>query len=176
MTVELANFLADQNAKTRAWIAEDPANRWAGLYPEDLAYWADMGVRTVEDLELFEMTNNYSDFYKDVYGFRPRHDTSSWTREDWKAELDKLSRQLEENIEMEKIANQKAIQEFENRVQTVIESGAGNRETALRWMLQADGSEFDHDQDIESWVYDQGLLFTDAGRKLVEDIRQLALV
>ena len=38
----LAEYLRERNVQTEAWIAEDPANRWAGMYTEDLSHWAEM--------------------------------------------------------------------------------------------------------------------------------------
>jgi hypothetical protein len=36
----LAAHIAALNAEKLAWIAEDPDNRWTGLYVEDLAHCA----------------------------------------------------------------------------------------------------------------------------------------
>lgn len=47
----LAEHLAEQNARDRAWAAEDPKNRWASQITEDLAYWAEVGITTVEEFE-----------------------------------------------------------------------------------------------------------------------------
>ena len=46
MTKTLAQYLRDRNAATEAWVAEDPTNRWAGMYTEDLTHWAETGVLT----------------------------------------------------------------------------------------------------------------------------------
>jgi hypothetical protein len=46
--------------------------------------------------------------------------------------------------------------------------GAGDEETALRWLTQ--DQEFYHEQDVEHWVYTQGILFTDYGRELVAQL------
>ena len=50
----LAEHLAALNAKTLAWIAEDPTNRWAGLYTEDLAHWHEMDIFTVAQFKRYE--------------------------------------------------------------------------------------------------------------------------
>ena len=52
-------------------------------------------------------------------------------------------------------------------------AGAGDRQTALRWMLQPAGEVFYHRQDVEGWVYGHGILFTDYGRKLVDELIDL---
>jgi hypothetical protein len=46
--------------------------------------------------------------------------------------------------------------------------GASDEETAIRW-LTAD-EEFYHSQDVEHWIYNQGILFTDYGRELVKKL------
>jgi hypothetical protein len=72
------------------------------------------------------------------------------------------------NTKREKIVEQECVDEFEARVQDVIELGAENRETALRWIV---GSEtFYHSQDVEHFVWEQGILFTDYGKQLVKDL------
>ena len=114
----------------------------------------------------------FSDLHKDVYGFRPRgslmdewHDrTPRQKQELWNALCD----QLEENTKAEKAAEVVAIEKFEARIQDIIELGAGNRTNALLWMT---GTEtFYHIQDVEHFVWEQGILFTDYGKVLVNDL------
>jgi hypothetical protein len=82
--------------------------------------------------------------YKDAYGVRPRGvDTSEWTLEMFDAEFKVLGAL----IEREEIARQvdqaaNAI-DFEKRVAKLIATGAGNRETAMRWIHEAEGSNGD---------------------------------
>lgn len=92
----LAQYLRERNAATEAWVAEDPSNRWAGTYTEDLAHWAEIGVLTMRDFLRYEMETQYSDLYKDVCGFRPRGvNLSEWTYEKLVDETDYLMRELE---------------------------------------------------------------------------------
>jgi hypothetical protein len=51
-TMTLAEHLAALNAEKRAWVAEDPDNRWTGLYVEELDFWAEMGVTTVAQFKV----------------------------------------------------------------------------------------------------------------------------
>lgn len=60
---------------------------------------------------------------------------------------------------------------FEEEVQTHIDNGAGDRQTALRWMTQ--NETFYHSQDVEHWVWKQGILFTDEGRELVKELEKI---
>ena len=101
MTITLAQYLRERNAATEAWVAEDPDNRWAGTYTEDLAHWAEIGVLTVRDFMRYEMETQYSDLYKDVCGFRPRVNLSEWTYEKLVDETDYLMRELEQQASYE---------------------------------------------------------------------------
>jgi len=35
------------------------------------------------------------------------------------------------------------------------------------------GEDFYHEQDVEHWVWNQGILFTDEGRQLVKDLMNI---
>jgi hypothetical protein len=81
-------------------VAEDPANRWAGTYTEDLAHWAELGVLTVRDFHRYEMVTSYSDLYKDVCGIRPRGmDLDSMSYEELEKDYNYLLTQLDHAIE-----------------------------------------------------------------------------
>jgi hypothetical protein len=117
----------------------------------------------------------FSDFHKDAYGFRPRgHEfytaTPARKQEIWdNVQQAFLQRQVEEAEE-----EARALREFEAEIASIIEAGAGDRTTALRWMTEEDT--FYHSQDIEHWVYNQGILFTDAGRALVEELKSIVTI
>lgn len=119
--------------------------------------------------------NCFSDLHKDVYGFRPRGSlmddwndrTPRQKQELWNALCD----ELEENTKAEKAAEVVAIEKFEARVQDVIELGAGNRTNALLWMTSTET--FYHIQDVEHFVWEQGILFTDYGKLLVNELAKI---
>ena len=84
------------------------------------------------------------DFYKSAYGFRPRGlDTSTWTLEDFDKEFAVLARVCEENRIAEEAAEAAATVRFEDRVADLIASGAQDRDTAIRWIHEAEGSDGD---------------------------------
>jgi hypothetical protein len=89
---------------------------------------------TIQDYE-----ESFSDFYKEAYGVRPRGiNTSNWTLENWKKEWELLHAICESNREAEEIAESHAIYEFELQVQELIEMGAKDRDTAIRWIADAE--------------------------------------
>lgn len=98
-----------------------------------------------EDLtELEQCRETYWDMYKDAYGVRPRGiDTSTWTVEMFEAEFAHLDKVLAKNSADQAESERIAVIDFEARVGALIDGGAGNRETALRWIDQADGSNGD---------------------------------
>lgn len=117
----------------------------------------------------------FSDLHKDVYGFRPRGvimdnwDMMGPTRK--QARWDELCAQLEANTKFELEQAAEAVERFEARVQDVISLGAGDRKTALSWIT---GQEtFYHSQDVEHFVWEQGILFTDYGKQLVKDLCEI---
>jgi len=114
----------------------------------------------------------FSDLHKDVYGFRPRGVIlDNWNilpPAEKQVRWDQLCKELEENNKFKKEQEVKAVARFENRIQDTISLGASNRVEALRWIT---GSEtFYHGQDVEHFVWEQGILFTKYGKQLVKDL------
>ena len=84
------------------------------------------------------------DAYKDAYGFRPRgHDVQHWTAEDFQKELEVLGEAIDRAEKARLEDEALAVKKFEERVKQTIETGAGDRETALRWIHEADGTHGD---------------------------------
>lgn len=117
----------------------------------------------------------FSDLHKDVYGFRPSSIFMKNLEQLSKKERDKLFNslcsQLEENMKHEKIAEEKAIVEFKERIKQAQVLGASDYYVALRWITGCET--FDHMQDVEHFVWQQGILFTDFGKQLVKDIAEV---
>ena len=107
-----------------------------------------------------EMTNleslqsTYSDIHKDVYGFRPRHDTT----EDWNSEsylesaIADLVIRLDEVVKQEEEDQKQAIARFENQIERMRRRRI-DRATALGWVHDAEGT----DGDNEYLCYKLGL-------------------
>ena len=96
----------------------------------------------------------YWDIYKDAYGVRPRGvDTSGWTLEDFEAEFRLLGTIIEQENTARKEAEAEAIAKFEQHVMNTICMGARDRETALKWIMDASTA----NGDWEYLCYDLGL-------------------
>ena len=126
--------------------------------------WDDLSER--EQLLIY-----ISDVHKDAYGFRPRgRYGDDWTVEELKEELDRLVDYANEVHEQEQIAAEKAADAFDEQILAVQASGAGNREQAIKWLVEADEDSL---WDIEHVVWKHGCLFTDIGRALDTEIADL---
>jgi len=96
----------------------------------------------------------YWDMYKDAYGVRPRGvDTPMWTLADFDAEFQLLGEIIKQEDIARKAAETEAIEKFEKHVSDTICMGARNRETALRWIMDASNA----NGDWEYLCYDLGL-------------------
>lgn len=86
------------------------------------------------------------DAYKDAFGVRPRHvNLSAMTEQELEAELNQLGNIIAQQEEQRKLDEAAAAERFENQVKVFIESGAPDRETAIRWFHEAEGTLGDDD-------------------------------
>jgi len=91
-----------------------------------------------------ELHSIYWEMFKDAYGYRPRGiDTSAWTEADFEAEFNYLQDLIVKNEQERKIAEHEAAHAFEMRIQSILACGAKDREMALRWIHEAEGSHGD---------------------------------
>ena len=88
--IGLLQHIRESNAKTRAWVNEDPENRWATYPVADLESLHDRGIFTVDDYELYNLWACAYDMHKDVYGYKPRWWATwdKWTMEDLQKEIE----------------------------------------------------------------------------------------
>ena len=104
---------------------------------EQFKTWEEMST-----LEQYACT--YWDMYKDAYGVRPRGiDTSGWTESDFEREFFQLSVTIAEEDRVRKEAQEKAAHDFEMRILSLLQTGATDRDMALRWVHEAEGSNGD---------------------------------
>lgn len=86
----------------------------------------------------------YWDMYKDAHGHRPRGiDTSNWTEAEFEAEFVSLSKTIDANYTAQLAQEEVAQHDFEMRVLSLLQTGAADREMALRWIHEAEGSNGD---------------------------------
>lgn len=121
-------------------------------------------------------SNLVSDLHKDAYGFRPSSAfmdmwNNGLTDEGRQAEWDYLIKALERSMDEEKVREQYDLESFEQELKIIMDTHKIDEETALRWMTQVERIE--HNQDIEHWVWQYGILFTERGKKIVEILKKI---
>ena len=142
---ELMAHIKAENIKTKAWVAEDPKNRWAGLYPEDEAHWVERGITTLEALERDELECYIYDAHKTAFGVKGRHyNFKAMSLQELKDEADYISKACDEQLALEAKMEKEATERFEASVAEYQEM-AGSRKDAIRWVLQAEGLEDEKD-------------------------------
>jgi hypothetical protein len=101
-----------------------------------------------------ELVAEYWDFYKEVYNVRPRWvDFASCTEEDLVEMLTRLGEQAKVVWEQRELDQVAAIEKLELLVRATIATGAGSREDALRWLMEASGCNGDWDY----FCWEQGI-------------------
>ena len=143
----LVSHIESKNAEMQKWIDEDPKNRFGGMLVTDPAHWAEYKIYTPAQLDryldettLYEMISSCASksYARTVL-------SRDMTDEEFKKEMDYWSKENEEQFARDKAEQEKNVKEFEARITDLISSGAGNRETALRWIMQAENMEDEHD-------------------------------
>lgn len=106
---------------------------------ETMPSWEDLSRRD-------QLAATHYDYYKDVHGIRPRWmNYDAMTEAELEAELDSLSKQAEVVFAEEKRQQEAATHDFEIRMQNLLMSGAKDRAMAIRWLHEANGSQYDND-------------------------------
>jgi hypothetical protein len=139
------------------------------LIPTDLNYWAGLEVFTVKDLEyIIDFRHGFSDYHKDVHGFRPRWDTSEYTLSTWRKTYKALEREMEQVLKDEKEREALAVESFKTAIAKLKRNGAKDFMTALRWMMEAEDVDKRYKQDVEHFFWNHGILYTSYGKSLVK--------
>ena len=101
-TSALVAHIRARNAKTEAWVAEDPANRWAGLLVDDPAHWAAYGITTPEQFDHYLLVCDVYEGTRSVFGYKPSWAAiNAMTTAELEAESATLSRMAREDAERE---------------------------------------------------------------------------
>jgi hypothetical protein len=91
-----------------------------------------------------ELQSIYWDMYKDAHGIRPRHvDTTHWTEEMFVAEFEALELAIRQEELLRAFNEGQAIERFEVRMANLMATGAQDRATAVRWIMDAEGADGD---------------------------------
>ena len=99
----LLQHIESLNAKADL-LMEQETGLWMSKWTDDLSYWHDMGIFTVEDFERNSLINSISDASKELYGCRLRLDWDEMSIEAMEAMYDNICAQLNAQYELEKEA------------------------------------------------------------------------
>jgi len=151
----LLEHIKNINTKSKAWMAANPGS-WAGMVVEDIKFWNDQGIFTVEDYERSNLETSVYEMHKEAYGVKGRHyNFSKMSTKDLEKELDHLCDVAKREAEIEKRQEEDNLKAFESRIDEALSLGAENREDAIKWILQAEG--LDKEQDKGYICYTLGL-------------------
>ena len=97
LLAEVGNFAATAKEE-----AEKINSQTGAGYVTDQAFWERQGISTGEELAISVLNQTYSDLYKDLHGFRPRHKSFTSVADAQKA-IDALDDAYNTMIEMERM-------------------------------------------------------------------------
>ena len=84
-----------------------------------------------------QLLSDISDAHKDAYGFRPRKDSSNMSDEQIDAWYDDVCADANRVFEEEIQQNVESMSAWNARLNKIMEMGAGDRITAIKWDMQA---------------------------------------
>ena len=126
----------------------------------------------IEHIDRKDLETFIYEEHKTAFGVKGRHyDFASMSRNDIEREAERIADAVDEALKAEEDELQIALSKFNILVRETILLGAGDRETALRWLTQDET--FYHHQCVEHWVWNQGILFSEEGRKLVTELVEI---
>jgi len=151
----LLEHIKNINAKSKKWMDENPGS-WAGMVTEDIKYWNDQGIFTVEDYERDSLITSVYEMHKDAYGVKGKHyNFDEMSIKDLEKELDHLCEVAKREREIEERYEEAAYQTFLKRIAEAQNLGAETKEDAIKWILQAEGLE--NEKDTSYICYNLGL-------------------
>ena len=117
-----------------------------------------------------ELLSTISDMYKDAFGIRPHGMFNDYSEVELRAEIERLQPLVDEAVEAEKQADAMSIARFNDEIGIFLQSGATNRTTAIKWMLQAQG--YDESPEDANWIcYNNGINpYIPAGKAIFEEV------
>ena len=158
---DLTTHIKSINAKHKAEMAANP-NIWIGMIVEDAKHWAEYGIYTpaqydryMDEVTLYEAVSTAT---SKSYARSVVADTEGMTNEEFKKELDYWCQQADNEIKREQEEEANALKEFEKQVINTINTGAGDRNTAIKWILQGEG--LDKERDPGYVCYSLGLPYS----------------
>jgi len=121
----------------------------------DVAWYNESGVYTIEDAIKWELYGAISDVSKDANGFRARFDWMGMSVAELEKELEYYIKASNETQEREQKWEQRATIAWRAHLRHLVSIGAGNIQTALKWDMAAE----DADMDPGMYCYLKGISY-----------------
>lgn len=129
---------------------------------------------TTTTLTRESMLQIYSDYHKEAYGFRPRHiNYHSLTTEELEADFEHFGKMCRENAIEEEKQLQADLKAFDVQIERTIQLGANDYKTALKWLFDGEGMDWENPQNLEVFVWRKGILFSDKGKAVLKDLEEI---
>jgi hypothetical protein len=129
---------------------------------------------TLSVAERNSMLQVYSDFHKDAYGFRPRGiDYSAMSDEQLVADFDRFGEICQENAIAEAKQLEADLKAFDLSIERIIQLGANDYKTALKWLFDGEGLDWRNPQDLEHFVWRKGIFWSDKGKAVLKDLIEI---
>ena len=172
MEQQLIDYITQRNADTQEWV-DAKEGRAAGFIPTDPAFFESNGWTTLvqykramlEEDAYYMCADAYSKSYARAMSFQFK------TNAELESLCDSYGDVIEANIKEEAEWAQKCVDTFQAILTDAINTGARDEETALRWLTEEE--DFYGLQDVESFVYGYGILFTKYGKELVKKLQSI---
>lgn len=135
----LRDHLLANEADVKARI-ESGELTFATWYTTELDHWAEYDVYSLNDMERYDLAAYITDESKSAYGYKVRVDFRDHSLEELERWADRVSGDSQEQAEREAQWQEDAAAELETLISENLEMGAGDRKTAIRWILEAEGA------------------------------------
>lgn len=128
-----------------------------GRSPEfnDVAWYNESGVYTIEDAIKWDLYSTISDVSKDANGFRARFNWQEMTIAELEADLEYYYKAANETYEREVKWEKRATIAWKAHLRHLVSIGAGDIQTALKWDMAAE----DADMDPGMYCYLKGISY-----------------
>ncbi len=131
----LSEYIAQKNAETRAWVAEQDG-RYASILSENLEHWLSYGVTTPAQLEKYLLVCDVFEMTRSAYGYKPNWShLMGQTTEELEARIPALRDACEEEIRRSE-ESEAYYAELEAREEREHQAAVAKAKTRTEWTLE----------------------------------------
>ena len=129
---------------------------------------------TLSLTERNSMLQIYSDYHKEAFGYRPRGlDYSAISDEQLISDFKHFGELCTENAIDEAKQLEADLKAFDVLIERTIQLGAGDYKTALKWLFEGFGMDWQNPQNLEHFVWCKGIMWSDKGKAVLKDLEEI---